>query len=343
MSVQINEITITPNTVNVGDTILIQVDITALPLSFNETNITSWSQYEDITQWKDLDVDEFEPGKLTSTITFDNDIITKTSGVTGWDAEIISDLRLKAPCYVEFEIANKSKYFMLGLNSADANDSYTDIDFAAYVQSTSIYVYENGSSKGAVGGTYEIGDKIRIEVYNNEVKYYKNGILFYTSLNTPATSFIVDSSFYHVGASAKNIRFGNLREVRYIRDWLNGSTSNTGNHWVEIQAIDFEGNNIALNKTGTTSSNNWGALLTDGITTTSPYYSQSSGLKWVQVDLGQKYLLDKLKIWHYYSDGRTYHNTKTEVSSDGINWYAVFDSSLEGEYKETSTGHEIEL
>lgn len=26
------------------------------------------------------------------------------------------------------------------------------------------------------------------------------------------------------------------RKVRYIRDWLNGSTSNTGNHWVEIQA-----------------------------------------------------------------------------------------------------------
>lgn len=27
-----------------------------------------------------------------------------------------------------------------------------------------------------------------------------------------------------------------LRKVRYIRDWMNGSTSNTGNHWVEIQA-----------------------------------------------------------------------------------------------------------
>jgi len=26
------------------------------------------------------------------------------------------------------------------------------------------------------------------------------------------------------------------RKVRYIRDWLNGSTSNTSDHWVEIQA-----------------------------------------------------------------------------------------------------------
>lgn len=28
-----------------------------------------------------------------------------------------------------------------------------------------------------------------------------------------------------------------MRKVRYIRDWLNGSTSNTSNHWVEIQAF----------------------------------------------------------------------------------------------------------
>jgi hypothetical protein len=27
------------------------------------------------------------------------------------------------------------------------------------------------------------------------------------------------------------------RKVRYIRDWTNGSTANTSNHWVEIQAF----------------------------------------------------------------------------------------------------------
>ena len=36
--------------------------------------------------------------------------------------------------------------------------------------------------------------------------------------------------------------------IRYIRDWLNGSNKNTYNHWVEIQAIDSQGNNVALNR-----------------------------------------------------------------------------------------------
>lgn len=35
--------------------------------------------------------------------------------------------------------------------------------------------------------------------------------------------------------------------IRYIRDWVNGSDSNGGNHWVEIEAIETEtGYNRAL-------------------------------------------------------------------------------------------------
>lgn len=133
--------------------------------------------------------------------------------------------------------------------------------------------------------------------------------------------------------------------VRYIRDWLNGSTSNTGNHWVEIQAI--RGNtNVALNKTATTnntSTTNIG-YLTDGITTSNPYFTASEGLKYVQIDLGQIYQdLDYVKVWHYYEDGRKYHNTKTEVSSDGVNWFPIFDSYIDGEYAETSSGRTYDV
>ena len=40
---------------------------------------------------------------------------------------------------------------------------------------------------------------------------------------------------YQESSAGKTHSF-DLRKVRYIRDWINGSTSNTGNHWVEIQA-----------------------------------------------------------------------------------------------------------
>ncbi len=43
-------------------------------------------------------------------------------------------------------------------------------------------------------------------------------------------------------------------------------------------------------------------------------------------------------MWHYAGDGRTYHNTKTQVSDDGATWYTVFDSAVSGEYVETAAG-----
>jgi phage minor structural protein len=125
-------------------------------------------------------------------------------------------------------------------------------------------------------------------------------------------------------------------KIRYIRDWLNGSTSNTGNHWVEIKAINGEGQNVALNKTESTY-----PILTDGSTDTNAYTSPtgSSGLTWVEIDLGETYDdIDHIHVWHYYADGRTYHDNKVEVSEDGVNWITIFDAALSGEYPETSAG-----
>jgi hypothetical protein len=55
-------------------------------------------------------------------------------------------------------------------------------------------------------------------------------------------------------------------------------------------------------------------------------------------DLGAIYNIEYVQIWHYYADGRTYHNNKTEVSRDGANWITIFDTDVSGEYAETSTG-----
>ncbi len=67
-------------------------------------------------------------------------------------------------------------------------------------------------------------------------------------------------------------------------------------------------------------------------------YTAAGGLQYVQVDLGAVYNLDKVSVWHYFNDGRTYHNTKTQVSADGRNWTTIFDSAVSGEYAETAGG-----
>jgi hypothetical protein len=43
-------------------------------------------------------------------------------------------------------------------------------------------------------------------------------------------------------------------------------------------------------------------------------------------------------VYGYASGGRTYYNTKTEVSEDGVTWTTVFDSAVSGAYAETAAG-----
>jgi hypothetical protein len=63
--------------------------------------------------------------------------------------------------------------------------------------------------------------------------------------------------------------------------------------------------------------------------------------KYVQVDLGAVKKIAEIRVWHYHADGRTYNDSKTEVSKDAVTWEVVFDSAADGTYKETAQGHRI--
>lgn len=144
----------------------------------------------------------------------------------------------------------------------------------------------------------------------------------------------------------KNTRYG---KIRYIRDYLNGSTANGGNHWVEIQVYQ-NGKNIASGKTVTSNATpNTGtlSLVTNEDTTTDKYVAVDTRIggtteyknyAYVQVDLGAIYTdINKIKVWHYHGDTRQY-NHLLEVSSDGTTWYSLFDSEKQGSYSESANG-----
>ncbi|HOT93451.1 MAG TPA: RHS repeat-associated core domain-containing protein [Anaerolineae bacterium] len=67
-------------------------------------------------------------------------------------------------------------------------------------------------------------------------------------------------------------------------------------------------------------------------------YTSVNGLQYIQIDLGAVYSVDTVRVWHYAADGRTYYNTKTQVSADGSTWFTVFDSATQGTYAETAQG-----
>lgn len=144
----------------------------------------------------------------------------------------------------------------------------------------------------------------------------------------------------------KSLEFNDIgMPIRYIRDTISGNTVNTGNHWNEFQVYNYVGENIAWGRaltygSGTTQSGTVSnGYITDGKVNSS-YNSFSGGSNaWVKLDLGYVENIHKIKIWHYYPDGRTYYNNITEVSTDGTNWITVY----KGQKPETAAGNEIIL
>ncbi|MFJ8247287.1 hypothetical protein [Peribacillus asahii] len=149
-----------------------------------------------------------------------------------------------------------------------------------------------------------------------------------------------------VAKTEVDVYAGAVKKVRYIRDHSNGSTANTGNHFVEIKAF-VKGVNVAKGKTVTASASGVNLTrVTDDSTDANVYAgaSVSGSTAWVQVDLGEvREDIDTIQVWHYYGDGRTYYKTKTEISTNGTDWQTVFDSDITGTYKETADGNTIPI
>jgi phage minor structural protein len=140
---------------------------------------------------------------------------------------------------------------------------------------------------------------------------------------------------------SKTIAHSTLFSVRYIRDYENASTANPNNYWNSIKAkagaIDRAQGKLPTISSGTLTN---AANITDGNDTTYGYEASGNGVqKYVQVDLGAIYNdIDTIQVIHYYLDGRTFHGTKTQISTDGVNWTTLYDSAVSGEYVETSAG-----
>ena len=121
---------------------------------------------------------------------------------------------------------------------------------------------------------------------------------------------------------------------RYLKLSSNGSTANTSNHYVEVQAFDDNGVNVALGKTSN--------VATDGVyNNSSAYIDLGVGNQTLIIDLGSIYKLDYIRVWHYYGDGRTYHDVVVSASIDGVDYDVLFDSNVDGEYAETPNGKTI--
>lgn len=139
-----------------------------------------------------------------------------------------------------------------------------------------------------------------------------------------------------------------LGSIRYIRDWLNGNSADTNNYWVNCKVLSRNENlSLGLIPIG------YSDLETPiEVTVTNPtYYTEEStldditkyssisedGWSCLQLDLGDLKLVDYITVWHYYEGNRAY-NHKLQISQDGNTWHTLYDSDIQGTYKESNDG-----
>jgi hypothetical protein len=96
------------------------------------------------------------------------------------------------------------------------------------------------------------------------------------------------------------------------------------------------------------------SLIADGDVNTNNYVGVTQNLQWIQIDLGQAYNLNKINLWHYFGDGRIYHDVIVRLSNDSTfssgvttvfnndtNNSAGLGAGTDAEYAENSAGKAI--
>jgi len=142
--------------------------------------------------------------------------LQKTNTSNSWNTAGAVSTKAVNSGYVEWMATETVTYRIAGLGYTDSNQDYTDIDFGILWRSDmSVAIYESGNYRGEFG-TYAPGDRFKVEVLNNVVKYYRNGTLLYTSTVTPALPLRIDTAFRETAGTLSNFIFSGTPVVQQL-------------------------------------------------------------------------------------------------------------------------------
>ena len=128
--------------------------------------------------------------------------------------------------YLEFTATQTDKLGFIGLARTPSGTDFNAIDFAIKLTGRGVAeVRENNLYKSEL--SYSAGDLFRISVESGVVKYYRNGVLFYTSVKAPAYSLFAAASLINMNTtvgsavmSTGSVAFWNERRFLFEGDGL---------------------------------------------------------------------------------------------------------------------------
>jgi hypothetical protein len=150
---------------------------------------------------------------------FGGDVIEKFGGSNAYDSDCYSLERYLGGCRLQFKAAQTNLEFLLGLNVDPTTDSsYTSLDFTFVCRATGLVdLFENGSGVATSIASYTTATQFELAYDGENVRYIIDGNVIRT-VAVGLTSFFLDSSFYHPGAKAVDVRFFPMNENSFAND-----------------------------------------------------------------------------------------------------------------------------
>jgi hypothetical protein len=137
-------------------------------------------------------------------VTYSEGIFTK-DGALAWDAGFFSEGKITKgkDGFIEHQVMNQSRRYMVGLSDEDVDASYKTIDFAWFVKPGNAVIYKNGKYQTSLGSS--VGDVLRIEKIGNTINMLKNNIVIRSYEADPDVDYHIDASLRHGNGSTYNI------------------------------------------------------------------------------------------------------------------------------------------
>lgn len=131
-------------------------------------------------------------------------ILTKTIGYGWGNAGAASLQTLNGPGYVEWVLTagDTPAFVMAGLSNGNSTQDYPDVDYCVYCYwdggaARPILYYRNGTYlDGNYGVQWAAGDVFRLEADAGQVRFLRNGSLYYTFAYAPTFPLLFDCSLY---------------------------------------------------------------------------------------------------------------------------------------------------
>ena len=135
-----------------------------------------------------------------------NDLVKSTSVSSWWNAGAASTEIIPSGTngYVQTVADDVNSYKMIGLSEQNSSHTWNSIQYNFYLKKGSIQIYQSGSFKCNCG-TYQVGDRIKVEKAGGQILYKKNGATIYSSTVNAAKDMLVDVAIYTPGARFKEV------------------------------------------------------------------------------------------------------------------------------------------